>query len=118
MRYYAARQRLSDGKWHYTVMNDGQVVATGYCARTCEGHDTPEEACAHQKAYEIDQLLIIGGAKTEKWPKVRCSYPKCDREGIHHAVIPGVLSDMMLCADHANRESVSEFYSVGERWCS
>ncbi len=31
MNYYEARQRKSDGRWDFTVMNNGNVRSTGYC---------------------------------------------------------------------------------------
>jgi hypothetical protein len=45
VNYYAARQRLSDGRWNYTMTNDGRTQAVGYC-------------CAY-RPFGADDLLAI-----------------------------------------------------------
>lgn len=31
MNYYEARQRRADGRWDFTVLNDGNIRSCGYC---------------------------------------------------------------------------------------
>jgi hypothetical protein len=63
MNYYGAREIIKEGKrtglFHYTKMNDGQIVSVGYCADACPGHKTKEEACAHYKKYLLERRTTL-----------------------------------------------------------
>ncbi|MCI0347060.1 MAG: hypothetical protein L0221_16730 [Chloroflexi bacterium] len=66
MNYYEARQvdpksdRPDAGKWRYTVRNDDQVWAVGYCT-ACPGHDDREGAYQHQTEYLLAERLKLDG---------------------------------------------------------
>jgi hypothetical protein len=118
MNYDQAREILGPdnehtGRWHYTRQNDGETWPIGYCgkARGCDGHDTPEEACAHYKQYLLDRLTFK--TRVREWPKDKCCFKDCDREAT-------VLADIspyrfyQTCQVHGTREAVATLFEVGE----
>lgn len=87
-----ARQRPSDGKWHYTTQGRHGIYAIGYCSPRalcpdcpnalpradcatcggsglikrddpCPGHDTAEEAEEHQRQYLLDNAIYRDGCE-------------------------------------------------------
>jgi hypothetical protein len=118
MNYLKARQLKNadgtGGKWHYTSENDGNIHAIGYCAQGCPGHDTAEEACAHYRAYLLEQRARFDGAlHGEQRPCAVCG-----------AWTQGVVSidgwhTYVLCDDHRTPEHLEKIYPpVGESWGS
>lgn len=170
MNYYQAREIKRDGKgsglYHYTVENDGYVMAVGYCSPwencpdcksdsrfdaggylrdedgsfkkdekgqvikcstcngsglvqkkdPCPGHATEEEACEHYKQYQLDKM-VIHGPKKEQWPKEKCEVENCDSEATYLANFLGCHVHQ-VCEKHANRESISSLFRVGQSWSS
>jgi len=119
MNYHQARQidpkadRPDAGKWRYTNMNDGRVWPEGYCAQGCPGHDTPEEAEAHQREYELDHARFEG--LSEPWGD--CEVPGCTSGRTPHfaRVGPGIPTHVQLCAEHLNRDGLAlAFTEVGQ----
>ena len=119
MNYAGARQ-LQDGpnkgKWHYTTMNDGACWPTGYCADDCEGHETSEEACEHQRQYYLDNLLFEED-QADPNTQHRCQAPDCDAFTSGRAHVRGAWwRSWDLCADHRNRETVDELLEPPTGW--
>lgn len=112
MNYYGPRQRKSDGKYHYTCMNDGQIWPVGFCADGCPGHDTAEQACEHQKQYMLS--IARFGQKTDAWPKHKCGVQGCESEATCWAMIPGEMRQFEVCESHANKEALATLIEVGE----
>ena len=112
MNYYGPRQRKSDGKFHYTCENDGQIWPVGLCAQGCPGHDTAEQACEHQKEHLF--AIATFGSKQNEWPKHKCGVEGCNAEATHQAQIPGDMRFFELCEQHANKESLAKLIEVGE----
>lgn len=138
---------IHSGLWHYTCMNDGNVWAVGYCSpwescpnckdaypaesgcelckgnglvkstNPCYGHATANEACQHYKSYLLDRLRI-DGPKVEEWPKDKCAVDDCASEAKYFSTIPGDYHHYELCEMHANKETVSGLFNVGESWSS
>lgn len=102
MNYYQAREIQKDGKgtglFHYTVMNDGYVMAIGYCS--------PWEACkdctAHDR-YDIGGYLRNEDGsfvKNENGDPVKCK--TCNGTGLVKKENP--------CPGHATEEEACEHY--------
>lgn len=112
MNYYDARQidpsadRPDAGKWRYTRVRDHQTFEEGYC-RGCPGHDTREEAFAHQREYELDNADFDRSWKTEPWGP--CAFPGCEVKRTPREVMvgPGMGFGVRLCPDHMNREGLA-----------
>jgi len=120
VNYDKARQidpqadRPDAGKWRYTTSNRRVgTYAIGYCADGCPGHDTPEEAEAHQREYELDRCLRLDGRYVDAQHK--CVVCNEWTQGFAHFVPMGAHYD--LCDEHRTREQVEKLYSgPGERW--
>lgn len=122
MNYYEARQRISDGKWHWTVQNDRLgVMPTGGCGlfephdtceglgcdqcsfgtvlktEPCPGHESPEGARRHQRDYELARARF--DRRVEPWG--HCAV--CAKRGPILVETDGC-GLFFLCDDHATRE--------------
>jgi hypothetical protein len=85
----------------------------------CPGHATAKEACEHYRQYLLGKLVISGPKPIGSWPKEKCAYPECQREGTYLANIPGTMSMCWeMCPDHAGHQFVAELVKVGESWHS
>jgi hypothetical protein len=137
MNYLKSRQRTSDKKWDYTSMNDGHAHPIGYCAgwreyspeqrKTfgmndkyiaeletrkdkyhAEGHDTPEEACACYKVYQLDTGLRFSDQSNRQEKCLVCN------EWTTKVARVDNWESYVLCEKHANREEVEKLYNVFE----
>lgn len=133
MNYLKPRQvdpsadRDDAGKWRYTCMNDGRVWPVGYCAKDCPGHDTPEEANAHQRDYELDNAVFTEGPSVdEALDRYRCQArandadepSQCGKLTTSVARV-GSYQRISLCVDHLNRDGLATAYEgPGEVWAS
>ena len=122
MNHDCPREILRDGQktglWRYTTANDrspDRAYAIGHCAENCPGHDTPEGACEHQRQYLLDHMRVR--ERVQEWPKHRCQVEGCNQEATRLADIDAY-TFFLVCADHANRESIDPLVKVGESWHS
>jgi hypothetical protein len=134
MNYLKARQRKSDGKWDYTLENDGVIYPIGYCSayrepnipinpdrlktmrdfsikHHSEGHSTPEEANQCYKKYLLDQRLTL----MQQYIDVQHKCAVCGEFTQCCVSIDG-WHKYTLCEKHNNREEVEKLFSVGESW--
>lgn len=116
MNYYEPRQvspnanRPDAGKWRYTCMNDGQIWPVGYCAQDCPGHDTPEEARAHQTEYLMNERVDLDG----RWRDAQHKCEQCDAWTDRYANVDNGAT-FNLCDTHRTRETVAALYgSAGD----
>ena len=108
MNYYQPRQiQLGEnaGKWHYTCRNDDRIWPVGFCRDGCEGHDTSEEAAAHQREYDLDHRKV---RKVEPWSQ--CA--ECGKRTPNIVELgPGLgIGGPVLCDTHLSREVVQKHY--------
>ncbi len=140
MNYLKARQRESDKRWDYTLMNDGLVHAAGYCARWLpwpdlvpinpvlveqynasrpqhhvDGHATAEEAEACYKTYLLDGSLRFYDDQPSARQLIRCQVADCQVYTSGSAAVGGY-ERWSLCAEHRTREIVATLLTVGESW--
>jgi len=119
MNFHKPRQ-IKDGpnagKWHYTVFNDNQktIRPEGYCAQDCPGHDTPEDACEHQKAYLLDQSVQVGETTKIKERCLVCTEWTTRVVSVGY----GIPQDFRICGDHDDRAELERLFSVGESFGS
>lgn len=113
MRYYTARQKQVDKKWHYCC-GDSPV---GYCAQECEGHDTDEEACNHFKEYLLDNITYKEDSEDPHHLR-RCKHVGCKNMTDGYAANHMYYKLFTLCKEHRNKESIAPLLSVGEMWIS
>jgi hypothetical protein len=103
---YVARQSENGpdaGKW-YIVVVEGKTVArrAGYCAAGCAGHDTREEALAHQLQYQLER-------ETDLWldrraPTARCEI--CGEATTLRARLGRKTKLFVLCTRHQSTSSL------------
>ena len=80
----------------------------------CPGHDTAEEAYAHQTEYLLDHIRC--GQMSNQM--LRCQAPECSAYSEHYAEV-GQASMFILCDAHRTREVVAELFgTAGEVWHS
>lgn len=116
MNYYQARMVADspdsgkNGRWDFTLSNDGHIRAVGYCAVAGRGHHkTSEEACECFKKYCLDTKLHL---------KIECENEmhKCQICGEFtklSAELRGQLRMWWLCEKHNNRETIEGLFEVG-----
>lgn len=137
MNYDQARQKQSDGKWHYTSRNGNHVHAIGYCSprklcpdcpaalpradcktcggrglidceNPCPGHDTAEEAEEHYRQYLLDNATYRGGGDDPDTLH-RCEAEGCTAHTAGSAQVGwGVPRYYHLCDAHRNRETLDK----------
>lgn len=137
MNYYKARQRQTDGRWDYTVGNDGHVRPVGYCGKFSDkypfhvseeylneiratahkhhtdGHATAEEACECYRQYLLDHHLRLKG----DWKDTQHQCEACGAWTSLYAEID--MRYYNLCEQHNNLEEVEKrFEAPGEIWSS
>jgi hypothetical protein len=97
MNCYEARQREVDGRWDWTVMNDGIIRRAGPCRDHEDGHSTKEEAERHYWDYELSRLKehTTGG----HYPCEVCGALTNKELSWHH-----IGPTARLCDDHRSRE--------------
>lgn len=79
-------------------------------ANPCSGHATVEEACEHQKEYELDHARFDAVLDNEQRKCVVCQAWTQRMAQVGH----GLMHSYALCDLHCNRESLARLYSVGE----
>ena len=79
----------------------------------CPGHATPEEACEHQRQYELDHAKFH--PETEEIRKRATALFRCEVCGHFTCGYAdcGVARVYMLCNEHCNREALDGLVSVG-----
>lgn len=108
MNYQQARQRKTDGRWHFTNHRDEVTNPIGYCAdesSPChlEGHDTPEGAAECYKRYLLDKRLDLTMETKDAMNRCRV----CGEWTQKVAAIQGSVAWMFhLCDRHRNRVEV------------
>ena len=112
MNHYLPRQRATDQKWDYTVMNDGRTSPVGYCASEGDGHGhlTAKEAADCYKRYLLDTFLQLDGRYTDQQLKCLVCNVWTDR----HAEIGKTIRSFALCDEHCTREQVEGLFEVWE----
>ena len=100
MNYYQARQRKNDGLWHYTVMNDHQIWAVGYCAQGCTGHQTQQAAQAHFREWVLDNATFDGTLSNQQR---KCEVCEAWTDRIAQSGI-GMTDIHVLCDVHRTRD--------------
>lgn len=94
-----------------TCYNTGAVVVP--VGARCKGHDTPEGAYAHQKAYQLDHRLWLDRKLSgEQRPCRVCG------EWTQGVAQVGAWWTAVLCDEHRTREHVEALFDVGESWHS
>lgn len=92
---------------------DGKRLVRG--ANPCPGHGTPEEACEHQKQYELEHARFW--PETEEMRNAAVSLQKCEACGHwtcgYAACGPGMMRVHTLCNEHCNRETLAKLIEVG-----
>lgn len=118
MNYYRALQSADEngkptGVWFYTCTNDGRTRPTGYCAQSCPGHATADEARAHYKDYMLDHARYDAKLSGMQKPCEVCKEwtQFCAKIAFEMELHP-------LCDRHRNREELSKLVKVGEAWSS
>ena len=132
MNYYEARQRQNDKRWDFTKMNDGQVMAVGYCRKWSEwpnefkekhkksweeyearkdehhadGHETREEAGECYKRYLLDTSLMFNEMTDQQRKCVVCEAWTSWYADVNHGAIYN------LCDKHRNREEVEKLFAA------
>lgn len=115
MNYYDAREMRQEdgtpsGRWHYTAQHDNAVFPVGYCAQSCPGHASPEEAREHYRRYLLDSARYDGFLAEEQR---RCEACGAWTQG--DAYIPLVMERHVLCEEHRTREVLDQVMSrVGQ----
>lgn len=107
MNYYQPSQKIDTGKWHFTRTNDGYTIPVGYCADDCDGHDTPDEARAHYRDYELDNARFDGHTVGSRHQCAICG-EWTDRFA---SLGPGLMATFTLCDEHCNREELAKVYA-------
>lgn len=106
MNYAQARQRQPDGRWDWTVMNDGRVWRSVPCFDHSDGHTTQEEAERHYYDWEHDpSSYYIGSYAGAQYECLICkvwtsAYVRL-RDGY---------TTFTLCPNHQNRSSVDQVH--------
>jgi hypothetical protein len=113
MNYLQPRQRKNEdgtlGKWHMTNKHDDDVYPVGYCADGCPGHDTPDEAREHFRAYLLDSTDYDtrhrwgSPRRCEVCGKFTTRFVQTAWEHVH-----------TLCPAHANRDGLAAVLVVGD----
>jgi len=104
-RYFAPRQHMVTGKWHFTVQEGDMVRPVGPCADDCPGHDTGDDAILHYAGHLIDErktvirdgnfvTCLICGGKTNR--RVRIGN-----------------KELHLCQDHMDTKTLLRFVDLG-----
>jgi hypothetical protein len=104
MNYYQASQRIKDGIWHYTAMNDHRIWPVGYCADGCLGHATKEEAEDHYQQWRLDTAHYDGRMSNQQR---RCEVCQAWTDG-YASIEPGFATLYILCDDHRNRDELAK----------
>lgn len=115
MNYLEAREFYKPGqggskKWHYTCLNGKKCWPVGYCAQSCPGHDTAEQACDHHRNYLLDNAKYdLGSDSTAPYDQHKCQVEGCVNPTGKYAMIFG--DHYLLCGQHMNRDALATFFS-------
>lgn len=119
MNYYQPRMLMNspdeakNGRWDFTLSNDGHIRAVGYCAEAGKGHHAnASEACECYKKYCLDKKLVLGLKNEDSME--RCQAKGCGEFTQLYATIRGQLRMWTLCENHNNRETIESLFEVGE----
>jgi hypothetical protein len=104
MRYSAARQRQSDGKWDWTTQRGEAVYAVPPCGDGCPGHDTKEEAERHYYDYQLAKLK-----ERSQDIKCRCEAKDCD-VWTNKTLDTDLYDATYLCDAHRNKEVFEQLH--------
>lgn len=136
MQHLKASQRRHDERWDYTSEWQNITHPIGYCHAWkdpdewglpvsdeekekfrqhkgkyhTDGHATAEEACECYKQYILDHIVRHSDDINTLH---KCQV--CD-EWTHHRVHVDRFDSFILCAKHANRETLEKLFEVGEAW--
>lgn len=108
MNRYEARQR-TDGRWDWTVENDGFIHRAGPCDLHDDGHSTKEEAERHFYQDQIKSLreVQVGTEDTLH----RCQFMGCTTFSCRGLVAPRwVEMPTWLCERHFTKECFSNIH--------
>ena len=108
--WYQARQRASDGKWHYTASSDESTelcYPVGACADDCPGHDTAAEAQEH-----YHQGICAGEIKERDSDQEQKKCVECDAWTQHRAMLweDHFREEVAVCASHDIRAALTKDY--------
>lgn len=137
MNYYQPLKRESDGRWDFTVTNDGKTRAVGYCHAWKDWHDldvfSPEQNAYHKKAFDEqcgpfrDKYHNDGHVSAEEASACYRAYLLDQRlqlriveEGVQRECLKcgtwttlraqvECLSMLVLCEEHQNKDTAGEF---------
>lgn len=130
MNYLRACRRQSDGRWDFTLQNDGAVYAIGYCRGEPglskpgfthkyheDGHATAEEAAQCYHDYQLDQLLRLIDPEEKPRTLYQCAAPDCVNFTAGYAECEHWHA--WLCDSHRNVDTVRVLMPVStEIWRS
>lgn len=102
VNYYAARKRKTDGRWDWSRMNDGQIVAAGPCVDHDDGHDTKEGAELHYWEWTTAGFTVHQAAGQQR----PCE--KCETWTSQFIELADGGNLAFLCPEHTNVEAVRE----------
>lgn len=141
MNYYQARQRKKDGRWDFTVLNDGNVRSCGYCTAweeilrvreraaemglpTNPHHDALIDSFqdkfhgdGHETPEEASECYkeYVLDIRTSYTTGTRSTKHLCVAEGCEEYTSFGANADgrvFWLCNTHRNRETVSGLFEA------
>lgn len=107
MNYYESRQRQTDGRWDWTVMNDGRIRRATPCLQHEDGHATREEAERHFWEHEIATAVSVNAPQNEKY---RCEAPPGCRDWTQMGWQIRHHSPVWLCPLHHSREVLKHLH--------
>ena len=115
---YEARRRL-DGRWDWTVENDGVIQAAGPCALHEDGHAAKGEAERHFYNDQMDHLIDVAAKGDVLY---RCLFPGCETFTNKGLTAHGwSWVPTWLCERHSNKNcfmNVNPFHSDIKIWSS
>jgi hypothetical protein len=94
------------GKWYTVVIERQGMRRTGYCALTCPGHDSSEDALAHHLQYQLDR-------ETDLWLERRVAPRDCEICGEPTTLRARLGRDtklFVLCRQHQSTNSLQKLF--------
>lgn len=102
MRHYAARQRISDKRWEWTVDVQDVIYAAEPCMEHPDGHATKVEAERHYYDWMIQNAIEVTTSKTKELCQAGCDEFTQKGFQLHPWTAP-----IWLCGKHCFRETLT-----------
>jgi hypothetical protein len=94
------------GKWYTVVIERQGARRVGYCARSCAGHDSAEEALEHHLQYQLDR-------ETDMWLERRVPPRDCEICGTPTTLRARLGRDtelFVLCQQHQSTNNLQRLF--------